>query len=151
MVQRRGDGLVRYTDLPDVLDAARLRPGEAGEEWRIHFHVPVFAGQLGPFRSTQPLLRDLLAREAASDIPLPTEPRPADEAAREIIQRLGEFDINGVSVGSESWRLRPTCCWRAGSSGEAGRARAATPRQRRPGLRSMTVSLWFREAAPPRL
>jgi hypothetical protein len=32
------------------------------------------------------LLRALLAREAEEDIPLPPEPRPADEAARELIR-----------------------------------------------------------------
>ncbi len=57
VVQRRGDGLERWVDLPDALAAAR---GAAPREWRIHFHVPLFREHLGPFRNTQPWLRTLL-------------------------------------------------------------------------------------------
>ena len=35
--------LVRYRDLPDALEAARIEPGAVGDEWRVHFHVPVHA------------------------------------------------------------------------------------------------------------
>jgi sugar phosphate isomerase/epimerase len=45
----------RWLDLPDAL-ADRGPPAT----WRIHFHVPIFREQLGPFRSTQPYLRELL-------------------------------------------------------------------------------------------
>ena len=31
-----------------------------GEEWRIHFHVPVFADELGMFGTTQSFLSDIL-------------------------------------------------------------------------------------------
>jgi hypothetical protein len=66
VVAKRGDTLTRFTDLPDAL-AAQPVPGE---EWRIHFHVPVFAERLGVFESTQPFLVELLrehAREPLSD------------------------------------------------------------------------------------
>ena len=29
-------------------------------EWRIHFHVPVFLDDLGPFRTTRPAIADAL-------------------------------------------------------------------------------------------
>ncbi len=38
---------------------AAARPGEPGE-WRIHFHVPLFRAELGPFLNTQDYLRGLL-------------------------------------------------------------------------------------------
>jgi hypothetical protein len=66
VVAKRGDALVRFVDLPDAL-ASQPVPGE---EWRIHFHVPVFAERLGMFESTQPFLVELLrehAREPLSD------------------------------------------------------------------------------------
>jgi sugar phosphate isomerase/epimerase len=56
VVERRGETLTRYLDLPDALRAARSG-GPA--EWRIHFHVPIFHERLGRFGSTQPFLRDL--------------------------------------------------------------------------------------------
>jgi sugar phosphate isomerase/epimerase len=57
VVERRPGDLARWVDLPDALAAT-----DAGtpHEWRIHFHVPLFREQLGPFRNTQPWLRTLL-------------------------------------------------------------------------------------------
>jgi sugar phosphate isomerase/epimerase len=62
VVVRSGPHLRRYLDLPQALaDAAR--PGaEPGDEWRVHFHVPVFRDHLGPFENTQGFLTPLLAR-----------------------------------------------------------------------------------------
>ena len=67
VVVRSGAHLRRYLDLPQALaDAAR--PGaEPGDEWRIHFHVPVFREHLGPFENTQAFLAPLLARLGRSD------------------------------------------------------------------------------------
>lgn len=66
VVERRGEAITRYLDLPDALRAARSetldpstrRPLDPSE-WRIHFHVPIFHDALGRFSSTQPFLRDL--------------------------------------------------------------------------------------------
>jgi sugar phosphate isomerase/epimerase len=58
-----GGVLTRYLDLPEALAAARPQPGE---EWRIHFHVPIFRADLGPFESTQPFLAELCAMQAQS-------------------------------------------------------------------------------------
>jgi hypothetical protein len=59
VVERRDGVLERFLDLPDALAAADGRSME-GAEWRIHFHVPLFQEELGPFRSTQRWLRELL-------------------------------------------------------------------------------------------
>lgn len=58
-VQQRDGELTRYTDLPDAVAAARR--GEAGGEWRVHCHVPVFLDRFGELQSTQDTLRDVLA------------------------------------------------------------------------------------------
>ena len=63
-VVSRGDGGLHR--LPD-LGPALARGAEAdGEEWRVHFHVPLFLHDLGAFESTQPFLSEVLAlhREA---------------------------------------------------------------------------------------
>jgi sugar phosphate isomerase/epimerase len=63
VVERRGDGLRRFLDLPDALAAAA---GDASaREWRVHFHVPLFREHLGPLRSTQPWVAALLGLLAA--------------------------------------------------------------------------------------
>jgi sugar phosphate isomerase/epimerase len=58
----------RWLDLPDALADARGAGGDRAT-WRIHFHVPLFREQLGPFRSTQPYLRALLPALAARPAP----------------------------------------------------------------------------------
>lgn len=56
------DGSTRYfTDLPEALAA------EPAGRWRIHFHVPVFASQLGPLGTTQDELRAFLALKPQLD------------------------------------------------------------------------------------
>jgi hypothetical protein len=60
VVERRDGRLVRYLDLPEALEAA-ARNGGGPREWRIHFHVPLFREELGPFASTQDYLRGVLA------------------------------------------------------------------------------------------
>lgn len=74
VVQRRGEEITRFTDLPEAL--ASLQPGELGEpghrtsppEWRVHFHVPVFAQMLGLFESTQSFLVALLHEHAKAPL-----------------------------------------------------------------------------------
>ena len=57
----------RFTDLPDAL--AEREPAPAGEEWRVHFHVPLHAAPGEPFRDTRDHLSGALdwlaARPAA--------------------------------------------------------------------------------------
>ena len=65
VVMRRGDDLARVRDLPEAL--ARGAGGD-GEEWRVHFHVPVFLRDLGAFESTQDFLADVLAIHRARPV-----------------------------------------------------------------------------------
>ena len=58
--ERRRSGRRAFADLPDAL-AAFGDGGPDEAEWRIHFHVPVFRPEIGPFATTQPVLRALLA------------------------------------------------------------------------------------------
>jgi len=65
-VVKSGRELRRFLDLPEALAAG----AEPGAEWRVHFHVPIFMGELGVFESTQPDLLPLLAELAhASSCP----------------------------------------------------------------------------------
>ncbi|WP_437652940.1 metabolite traffic protein EboE [Sorangium sp. So ce1182] len=69
VVERRGGAgggeLVRYLDLPDALAALEGARGAAPEgrpeEWRVHFHVPIFRGIEGALGTTQPELAALLS------------------------------------------------------------------------------------------
>ncbi len=60
VVERNGRTLTRYLDLADAVEAAEAND-RAPDEWRIHFHVPLFRRTLGRFENTQPFLADLLA------------------------------------------------------------------------------------------
>ena len=53
VVARRGETLARYVDLPEALAA----PDAPDEEWRVHFHVPIFHDD----RGTQDYLAEVLA------------------------------------------------------------------------------------------
>ena len=51
--------LTRYVDLDPAF--AALRAGEAGGEWRVHCHVPIFLPTAGTLEFTQQTLRSALA------------------------------------------------------------------------------------------
>ena len=59
VVQRRDGVLTRFVDLDPAF--AALHAGEAGGEWRVHCHVPIFLETAGPFDSTQRTLKAALA------------------------------------------------------------------------------------------
>ena len=60
-----GGALTRYTDLAEPL--ARGAASD-GEEWRVHFHVPVFVEDLGVFGTTQAFLAEILALHRATPV-----------------------------------------------------------------------------------
>jgi sugar phosphate isomerase/epimerase len=64
-IERRGDRLVRYLDLNDALAALDQA---IGNEWRVHFHVPIFLDQLEHFSTTQNFLKEILALHRANPI-----------------------------------------------------------------------------------
>jgi sugar phosphate isomerase/epimerase len=57
-VESRDGALTRYLDLSDAFIA--LRKGNAGGEWRVHCHVPVFLDSFDGLLSTQGTLRQVL-------------------------------------------------------------------------------------------
>ncbi|HEX6162193.1 MAG TPA: metabolite traffic protein EboE [Vicinamibacterales bacterium] len=59
VVAKSGHTLRRYVDLPDAL-AGASKDAPQREEWRIHFHVPVFLGVMGDLETTQPDLEAVL-------------------------------------------------------------------------------------------
>ncbi len=60
VVIRRGEHLDHCLDLPEALDA--LRRPEPDDEWRVHFHVPLFLEALSPLSGTQSFVESLLRR-----------------------------------------------------------------------------------------
>jgi sugar phosphate isomerase/epimerase len=68
VVARHGAHLRRTLDLPEALAEAARVAAPSGDEWRVHFHVPLFQERLGPFENTQAFLRPLLARLGRENI-----------------------------------------------------------------------------------
>jgi sugar phosphate isomerase/epimerase len=60
VVIRRGEELEHCLDLPDALDA--LNEPARDDEWRVHFHVPLFLEALSPLAGTQSFVESLLRR-----------------------------------------------------------------------------------------
>ena len=58
VIRCTADGLQSTVDLPEAL---ALGAATDGEEWRVHFHVPVFMDDLGAFSSTRDFLVDILS------------------------------------------------------------------------------------------
>lgn len=63
VVARRGEALTRHLDLPEAIADARRR-STPDDEWRVHFHVPIFHDRLGRFDGTRAFLDELLALHA---------------------------------------------------------------------------------------
>lgn len=60
VVARRSDhSLIRYRDLPEALEDSS---NSDVKEWRAHFHVPVFAEDLGALRSTRSDIVEILKK-----------------------------------------------------------------------------------------
>ena len=64
-VAQSRDGLTRYVDLPEALEQGK---GAVGQEWRTHFHVPIFLEAMEHFDTTQDVLREVLALHRESPI-----------------------------------------------------------------------------------
>jgi hypothetical protein len=58
VVARRGAQLARLADLPEALGRGAAADGE---EWRVHFHLPIFVPDLPEFDTTQDFLVQVLA------------------------------------------------------------------------------------------
>jgi hypothetical protein len=65
VVTRATQELSRFSDLPEALAHAGAR---SREEWRVHFHVPLFLERLGVLRTTQPFVRAFLKALRAAPV-----------------------------------------------------------------------------------
>jgi sugar phosphate isomerase/epimerase len=63
VVTRHGDSLERFVDLPDALAHAG-----GDDDWRVHFHVPLFLEHLGPLATTQPFVAAFLKALCANPV-----------------------------------------------------------------------------------
>ncbi len=89
------NGLKQFIDLPE----AQRDPALVDAPWRVHFHVPVFLRDLGPFRSTQDDLLVFLEEQRRAPFTshvevetytfsvLPTEYKP-DDVCSAIVREL---------------------------------------------------------------
>ncbi len=90
VVAKAGETLLRYADLPEAL----ARGSESdGEEWRVHFHVPIFRAEMDGLSTTQDALVDAIKAQVRHGYAdhlevetytwgvLPPEARAADPAA----------------------------------------------------------------------
>jgi sugar phosphate isomerase/epimerase len=92
VVARTASGeLLRFEDLPLAMDSAAAR---AADEWRVHFHVPLYRRELGPFENTQAFLARVLERqrESAATTELEVETYTWDVLPAE--QRQGGVDAS---------------------------------------------------------
>ncbi|MBI5140782.1 MAG: metabolite traffic protein EboE [Nitrospirae bacterium] len=60
--RRPGGAIDRFNDLPDALKAWKCGEGQRRSlgQWRIHYHVPVFAERFGPFGTTRFFLEEVI-------------------------------------------------------------------------------------------
>jgi sugar phosphate isomerase/epimerase len=65
VAQTASGQLFRYEDLPAAFGSAEAR---AAREWRVHFHVPLYSNELGPFTNTQAFLARVLERQRQSAV-----------------------------------------------------------------------------------
>ena len=64
-MEHRGDRIVRYPDLSQALAEVEAA---AGNEWRSHFHVPIFLDRMEHFGTTQDFLRAILAQHRSDPL-----------------------------------------------------------------------------------
>jgi sugar phosphate isomerase/epimerase len=81
-----------WPDLPEALDA-----GGDGEEWRVHFHVPIFLAGYGALQSTQDHLREFIeqVRGVTSQLEIETytwDVLPADLKASSVDSIAREYE-----------------------------------------------------------
>lgn len=101
VVARASNGeLLRFEDLPPALGSAAAR---AADEWRVHFHVPLYRERLGAFINTQAFLARVLARQRAAPVTSELEVETYTWDVLPPDQRTGDVD---ASIARElSWVL----------------------------------------------
>lgn len=104
VVERRGDGsLRRYRDLNCAL--ASVADPDA-REWRVHFHVPIFAAEFGGLASTQEQLASTL--RLARDAPF-TNHLEIETYTWSVLPERLRLDIAGSIEREYRWALSELC------------------------------------------
>ena len=65
VVARTARGLERYLDLGDAINTFKEAENP---EWRVHFHVPIFLGELDGFATTRDAVEQFLARQVRDPV-----------------------------------------------------------------------------------
>ena len=61
VVARHEDGsLTRFRDLPDALDASVAQKAAVADEWRVHFHIPLYSEPAGGLSDTRDHIEGVL-------------------------------------------------------------------------------------------
>lgn len=58
-------GLLRYTDLPEAIAAETL---QQGDEWRVHYHLPIFLAETDSVKTTRAFIEALLPQLSGSEL-----------------------------------------------------------------------------------
>ena len=90
-----GAVIARYTDIPEALAAVTE---ELGDEWRIHFHIPLYADPATPFGHTREHLEDCIQwiqanPEACEHFEMETytwEVLPEDMQSSDVVEQLSK-------------------------------------------------------------
>jgi hypothetical protein len=91
---------LRFEDLPLALSSPAAR---AADEWRVHFHVPLYRERLGAFSNTQAFLARILARQLEAPVSNELEVETYTWDVLPPEQRTGSVD---ASIARElSWVL----------------------------------------------
>jgi sugar phosphate isomerase/epimerase len=114
VVEQQAHGLRRYPDLDVALDD----PRGPGSEWRIHFHVPLFAREYAAFASTQDYVRRVLA--VAAQDPFTTH-LEIETYTWSVLPPGLKMDL-GESIAREYEWVLATIADVAGSSASDGRS-----------------------------
>jgi hypothetical protein len=61
VIEKCNGDITRYSDLGLAFASLETAPGLEDREWRVHYHIPLFLDDLGPFSSTQSFVREALA------------------------------------------------------------------------------------------
>lgn len=114
VVERRPDGLHHYSDLSVALQRG---PHPSANEWRIHFHVPLFAGEYDSFGSTRAGIQEVLRAVLETR---PTRHLEIETYTWEILPGGLKIDLLHSISREYEWVLGEL-------SREGGRARGGTP------------------------
>jgi len=113
---RGGEVRRRFIDLPDAL--AESPPDPPDDEWRVHFHIPLYAEPGAPFRDTRGHLLEALDWIAAH--PGSCEHFEMETYTWEVLPEKLRTGIEDQLVAEYAWVL--DACRTRGLAGETARA-----------------------------